>query len=219
MAYEFGEGVPGECWLRGDLDWNILQPLIDDPERPYDAHLETAATLFAASLAVPIFDIVRPHHLVAVVVCYTPHELGQSSIHEYLDTRQNPELGLFMKEMSILMPLALRWMQSKVTRLEQNPSMRNNRFLCISALDHFDCNRTQTCPRRSQLRFILTGFCRSATRALELFCSGQYIDVCDTRAGFVGENISVDVGGPKAEREAKVEGPQGGGQDRVAAGV
>jgi hypothetical protein len=172
MAYEFGEGVPGKCWLRGDLDWNILQPLIDDPERPYDAHLETAATLFAASLAVPIFDIVRPHHLVAVVVCYTPHELGQSSIHEYLDTRQNPELGLFMKEMSILMPLALRWMQSKVTRLEQNPPMRNNRFLCISALDHLQIILIAIAHKRALVGVSCDFFggllqpCDSCTRAL-----------------------------------------------------
>jgi len=111
--YDVGEGLPGECWLRNDLDWNLLETLRDDPERPFDAHLNAAAYLFHASIAIPIFDITKPHSLVAVVIMYTPHEHGDPRIHEYLDTKLNPEVGIFLKQMSVTMPLALRWMQAK----------------------------------------------------------------------------------------------------------
>jgi len=111
--YDVGEGLPGECWLRNDLDWNLLETLRDDPERPPDAHLQAAAYLFHASIAIPIFDIAKPHPLVAVIIMYTPHEHGDPRIHEYLDPKQNPEVGIFLKQMSVTMPLALRWMHTK----------------------------------------------------------------------------------------------------------
>uniref|UniRef100_A0A7S0VVK0 HPP transmembrane region domain-containing protein n=1 Tax=Hemiselmis tepida TaxID=464990 RepID=A0A7S0VVK0_9CRYP len=98
-----------------------------------EAHRMAAASLFHSSVAIPIWDLIFPHPLTAVIVLYTPLEYGEPWVHDYLDPKRNPKLVTFLRELTQSMPLAIRWMHANdawsanVTEFVQDPRIKARR--------------------------------------------------------------------------------------------
>ena len=66
------------------------------------SHEEAASKIFRSAVAIPIWELARPHPLAAVVVLYAPLEHGQEWIHQYICPKQVKPNLLIMSETSSL---------------------------------------------------------------------------------------------------------------------
>jgi len=65
------------------------------------SHEEAASKIFRSAVAIPIWELARPHPLAAVIVLYAPLEHGQEWIHQYICPKQVKPNLLIMTELCI----------------------------------------------------------------------------------------------------------------------
>ena len=82
-----GEGLQGEALERGDVDFQMLDDYVNNPERQVTEAEKLASSLYAASLAIPIRETEEAHSKIrALLVLYLPHEAAgpDAAAHVYV---------------------------------------------------------------------------------------------------------------------------------------
>mmetsp|Transcript_5221 Transcript_5221/g.7702 ORF Transcript_5221/g.7702 Transcript_5221/m.7702 type:complete len:482 (+) Transcript_5221:45-1490(+) len=82
-----GEGLEGEALERGEIEFNFLADYVSNPERQVLQRAQLAASLYSASLAIPIHDSTGKGGVItALLIVYLPKSETDVSAHAYVKT-------------------------------------------------------------------------------------------------------------------------------------
>ena len=144
-----GEGLEGEALERGDMELNIMEDYIANPERQVTDRAGLAASLYAASLAVPIRQTDQSSKIVAMLMLFLPKDgacTGHAP-HTYLDRHASPVM-LYIEQTARILSAELH----KQTLLDEYHRLRLSIKFTVKERAQHCWSRTRVIVRMGALR-------------------------------------------------------------------
>ncbi|MGB1593845.1 MAG: HPP family protein, partial [Promethearchaeia archaeon] len=144
-----GEGLEGEALERGDMELNIMEDYIANPERQVTDRAGLAASLYAASLAVPIRQTDQSSKIVAMLMLFLPKDgacTGHAP-HTYLDRHASPVM-LYVETAARILSAELH----KQTLLDEYHRLRLSIKFTVKERAQHCWSRTRVIVRMGALR-------------------------------------------------------------------
>ena len=142
-----GEGLEGEALERGAVELNIMADYIANPERQVTERAGLAASLYAASLAVPIRQADQSSKIVAMLMLFLPKDGAEEAPQAYLD-RQASHARLYVEQTARILSTELQ----KQTLLDEYHRLRLAIKLTVKERARHCWSRTRVIVRMGALR-------------------------------------------------------------------